>query len=111
MHMRKSATLLAALLTATPAFATEQCLKLKNVGFKYGDTAHCFVRIDGQVIIDRTCHISISGDTHGWAMDGVAQAHMEGVSTRPPVLWLLLPSKKMLNPASARGTRGEACYD
>ena len=76
MHMRKSAILLAVLLTATPALAAEECLKLRNGGFKYGDTAHCFVRIDGQIIINRTCHIGISGDTRVWAMDGLAEAWM-----------------------------------
>jgi hypothetical protein len=30
---------------------------------KYADTAHCFLRINGKVIINRTCHIGISGDT------------------------------------------------
>jgi hypothetical protein len=35
---------------------------------KYADTAHCFLRIDGKVIINRTCHIGISGDTREWAM-------------------------------------------
>jgi hypothetical protein len=28
----------------------------------YGDTAHCFLRIDGKVVINGTCHYSISGD-------------------------------------------------
>jgi hypothetical protein len=46
---------LAALLTATPTLAAEQCLKLENGRFKYGDTAHCFLRIDGKVIVNRTC--------------------------------------------------------
>ena len=72
--MRDSAIILAALLTATPALAAEQCVKVP--GAKYGDTAHCFLRIDGQVIIDGTCDIEISGDTRYWAMKGMAEVYM-----------------------------------
>jgi hypothetical protein len=80
--MRNSA--LAALLTATPALAAAQCVEVKqdpNIDpamqptyAKYADTAHCFLRIDGKVIINRTCRISISGDTAVYAMDGIAEA-------------------------------------
>ena len=72
--MRDSAIILAALLTATPALAAEQCVKVP--GAKYGDTAHCFLRIDGKVIIDGTCDIEISGDTRYWAMKGMAEVYM-----------------------------------
>src|SRR5262245_2032752 len=74
--MRKSAIILAALLTARPTLAAEQCLEVKpNLNIdpamqptyaKYADTAHCFLRIDGKVIINRTCHIGVSGDTREW---------------------------------------------
>lgn len=84
--MRKSAIILAALLTARPTLAAEQCLEVKpNLNIdpamqptyaKYADTAHCFLRIDGKVIINRTCHIGISGDTREWAMNGVAEVYM-----------------------------------
>src|SRR5262249_45151039 len=76
-YMRKSAIILAALLTARPTLAAEQCLEVKpNLNIdpamqptyaKYADTAHCFLRIDGKVIINRTCHIGVSGDTREWA--------------------------------------------
>jgi hypothetical protein len=59
--MRNSAIILAALLTARPTLAAEQCLEVKpklNIDpamqptyAKYADTAHCFLRIDGKVII------------------------------------------------------------
>jgi len=84
--MRKSAIILAALLTARPTLAAEQCLEVKpNLNIdpamqptyaKYADTAHCFLRIDGKVIINRTCHIGVSGDTREWAMNGVAEVYM-----------------------------------
>jgi hypothetical protein len=84
--MRKSAIILAALLTARPTLAAEQCLEVKpNLNIdpamqptyaKYADTAHCFLRIDGKVIINRTCHIGISGDTREWVMNGVAEVYM-----------------------------------
>src|SRR6516162_6005008 len=58
-YMRKSAIILAALLTARPTLAAEQCLEVKpNLNIdpamqptyaKYADTAHCFLRIDGKV--------------------------------------------------------------
>ena len=57
--MRNSAIILAALLTARPTLAAEQCLEVKpNLNIdpamqptyaKYADTAHCFLRIDGKV--------------------------------------------------------------
>src|SRR5215471_13616983 len=85
-HMRNSAIILAALLTARPTLAAEQCLEVKpnpNIDpaleptyAKYADTAHCFLRVDGKVIINRTCHIGIFGDTHEWAMNGVAEVYM-----------------------------------
>ena len=92
--MRNSAIILAALLTATPTLAAEQCLEVKpNLNIdpamqptyaKYADTAHCFLRIDGKVIINRTCHIGISGDTREWAMNGVAEVYMNhDLSDRP----------------------------
>src|SRR5215469_14463643 len=39
---------------------------------------HCALlpRIDGKVIINRTCHIGGSGDTREWAMYGVAEVYM-----------------------------------
>ena len=41
-------------------------------------------RIDGKVIINRTCHIGISGDTREWAMNGVAEVYMNhDLSDRP----------------------------
>jgi hypothetical protein len=100
--MRNSAIILAVLLTATPTLAAEQCVEVKEdpnsaappTYAKYADTAHCFLRIDGKVIIDRTCHISISGDTHGWAMDGVAQAHMEGFLPGRPFYGYFCRAKK-----------------
>src|SRR5262249_58304152 len=85
-YMRKSAIILAALLTARPTLAAEQCLEVKpNLNIdpamqptytKYADTAHCFLRIDGKVIINRTCHIGVSGNTREWAMNGVAEVYM-----------------------------------
>ena len=69
-HMRNGAIILAVLLTATPTLAAEQCLEVKpdsNIPpgmeptyAKYADTSHCFLRIDGKVVINRTCHIYIS---------------------------------------------------
>jgi hypothetical protein len=94
MHMRKSVILLAALLTATPALAAEQCLKLKNGGFDYGDTAHCFVRIDGHVIINRTCHYGVSGDRRVWAIDGVAEVWMEALRPDRPLYGYSCQAKK-----------------
>jgi hypothetical protein len=92
--MRNSAIILAALLTATPTLAAEQCSEVKpdpNITpgmeptyAKYADTAHCFLRIDGKVIINRTCHIGISGDTREWTMNGVAEVSMNyDLSDRP----------------------------
>ena len=92
--MRKSAIILAALLTARPTLAAEQCLEVKpNLNIdpamqptyaKYADTAHCFLRIDGKVIINRICHIGVSGDTREWAMNGVAEVYMNhDLSHRP----------------------------
>ena len=88
--MRNSAIILAALLTARPTLAAEQCLEVKpnpNIDpaleptyAKYADTAHCFLRVDGKVIINRTCHIGISGDTREWAMNGVAEGSLEQYS-------------------------------
>ena len=73
-------------IQARPTLAAEQCLKVKpNLNIdpamqptyaKYADTAHCFLRIDGKVIINRTCHIGVSGDTREWAMNGVAEVYM-----------------------------------
>jgi len=65
-HMRNSAIILAALLTATPTLATDQCVEveIKHMAVgeptyaKYADTAHCFLQIDGKIIIDRMCNIS-----------------------------------------------------
>jgi hypothetical protein len=92
-HMRYSAIILAALLTATPTLAAEQCLEVKpdpNIDpamqptyAKYADTAHCFLRIDGKVIINRTCHIDISPQTREWTMNGVAEVSMKCESDRP----------------------------
>ena len=83
--MRKSAIILAALLTARPTLAAEQCLEVKpNLNIdpamqptyaKYADAARCFLRINGKVIINRTCHIGVSGDTREWAMNGVAEVY------------------------------------
>jgi hypothetical protein len=81
-QMRNSAIILAVLLTATPTLAAEQCIKIAK---KYADTAHCFLRIDGKVIINRTCRIGISGDLRNFDMDGVAEALMDPTITWPPV--------------------------
>src|SRR5499427_10493380 len=88
--MRNSAIILAALLTVRPTLAAEQCLEVKpNLNIdpamqptyaKYADTAHCFLRIDGKVIINRTCHIGVSGDTREWAMNGVAEVYAATVA-------------------------------
>src|SRR5262249_25146065 len=84
--MRKSAIILVALLTARPTLAAEQCLEVKPnlnpppatppTNTKSAHSAHCFLRSDGKVIINRPCHIGVSGDTREWAMNGVAEVYM-----------------------------------
>jgi hypothetical protein len=71
---RKSALILAALLTATPVLAAEKCLEIESASSKYGDTAHCYLQIDGKVIIDGTCRYGISGDGREYVMYGAAEA-------------------------------------
>jgi hypothetical protein len=75
-HLRNSALLLAVLLTAMPALAAEKCVETDR-DIKYADAAHCFLRIDGKVVLDRICRISISGDLRAWSMLGVAETSME----------------------------------
>jgi hypothetical protein len=73
-HIRNSAVILAALLTATPGLAAEQCLEIEPASAKYGDTAHCYLQVDGKVIIDGTCRYGISGDLRELVMYGAAEA-------------------------------------
>jgi hypothetical protein len=54
----------------------KQCEKLPLTHEKYADTAHCFLRIDGKVVINRTCHIYISPQLREWTMKGVATVLM-----------------------------------
>ena len=75
-HVRNGAIILAALLIAKPGLAAEECLKLKTGQFKYGDTAHCSVRIDGHIIINALCNYGVSGDMRVFAIFGVAEAWM-----------------------------------
>jgi len=91
-HMRNSAIILAALLTATPTLATDQCVEveIKHMAVgeptyaKYADTAHCFLQIDGKIIIDRMCNISITQNLREWSMDEVAEVKMNrGLPDRP----------------------------
>src|SRR5262249_41533680 len=92
--MRNRAIILAALLTARPTLAAEQCLEVKpNLNIdpltqppyaKSPAPAHCFLGIDGKVVINRPCHIGISGDTREWATNGVAEVYMNhDLSDRP----------------------------
>ena len=90
----KERNILAALLTATPTLAAEQCQKTDPIRVKYADTAHCFLRIDGKVIINRTCHYSISGDTRVWVMGSVAAAWMEAQTPGRPVYGYFCRAKK-----------------
>jgi hypothetical protein len=97
--MRNSAIILAALLMAMPTFAIaqtdseidescpsdardmlggdrdpppkwlplEQCEKASQE--KYADTAHCYLRIDGKVIINRMCRIAFSQQLRAFNME------------------------------------------
>jgi hypothetical protein len=96
-QMTNSAIVFAALLMATPTLAAaetseinrgvqnaeisqrlplEQCLKIeipKDQAYptyvKYADTTHCFLRIDGKIIINRMCHVDISQQVRSWQME------------------------------------------
>jgi hypothetical protein len=71
-RMRNSVIILAALLMATPTLAQEgPCKKVEpapSTYIKYADTVHCFLRIDGKVIINRLCHVQISQQVREWGM-------------------------------------------
>jgi hypothetical protein len=73
-HIRNSAVILASLLTATPGLAAEQCLEIEPARATYGDTAQCYLQVDGKVIIDGTCRYGISGDLRACVMYGAAGA-------------------------------------
>jgi hypothetical protein len=50
----------------------KQCEKVSTGYFtrvKYADTTHCFLQIDGKIIINRMCHIYISQQLRTWNMD------------------------------------------
>ena len=106
MHMRKSAVILAALLTATSGtLAAQQCVEVQNE--KYADTAHCFLRIDGKIIINRTCDINISGDLRAFRIGvrpssreyfNLAAAWMDARLPDRPVYGYFCPSKKCGDP-------------
>src|SRR5262249_19870942 len=49
---------------------------MQQTNENYANTAYCCLRMDGKVIINRTCHIGVSGDTREWAMNGVAEVYM-----------------------------------
>ena len=83
-----------ALLTATPTLAAEQCLKVKPTQADYADTAHCFLQIDGKVIINRTCRYGISGDRRVFAIIGVAEVWMEALRPGRPVYGYSCRAKK-----------------
>jgi len=66
----------------------KQCLKVNidpGMAFptyvKYADTVHCFLRIDGKIIINRMCHVDISQQLREWTMEvpdlGVADVWMK----------------------------------
>jgi hypothetical protein len=77
MHMRKSVIILAALLTATPAIAAEECQKTEAV--KHADTAQCLLWVDGKLVTGNdSCKVVISGDMRSFAIKDVAE-----VSSRP----------------------------
>ena len=68
-----------ALITATPAFAAEECLKLKSGAFKYADTATCLLLVDGKLVSSYAkCEISISGDMRSFTIKDVADVAMRG---------------------------------
>ena len=59
------------------------------------------LRIDGKVIIDRTCHISISGDGRASAMIGIAEVSVEA---ELPTARLMATSAEQKNAHSRLGT-------
>ena len=105
-EIRKGAVILAALLAAsTPALAAQQCVEVQNE--KYADTAHCFLRIDGKIIINRTCDINISGDLRAVRIGvrpssseyfNLAAAVMDAHLPDRPVYGYFCPSKKCGDP-------------
>ena len=48
---------------------------------KYADTVHCFLRLDGKIIINGMCHVDISQQLRTWNMEvpglGVADVWMK----------------------------------